>query len=99
MEYRTARLNCEEKKSTGKFIKYLLFCTGESMTTLPVEHPSPDASSASVQCVGPAPGLAVLPQSARSPTPSPNSGGISVVTCCQCPTAKVKVEAGIGMVT
>lgn len=85
-----AGVNCEEKY-IGKLIKYLLFCNGE-----PVEHPCPDTSSASVQCLGPALSLAVSPQSAPSPTPS---AGVSAVTCCQCPTAKVKVEAGIGMVT
>lgn len=98
MEYRRARLNCEEKKSIGKLIKYLLLYSAEPVP-LPEEHPSPDTSPAWVQCVGPAPSLAVSPRSACSPTPSPDCGGISAVTCCQCPTAKVKVEAGIGMVT
>lgn len=96
MEYYRARWR---QKPIGKLIKYLPSCNGEPVTILAVEHPSPDTGPASVQCLGPARSVAVLPQSAPSPTPSPDSGGISAVTCCQCPTAKVNVEAGIGMVT
>lgn len=80
-------------------IKYLPVLSGESCTTSLVELPSPDIRSVSVQSPSPATSLAVLPQSVLSLTPASNAGGISAVTWCQWPTAKVKVEAGMGMVT
>lgn len=89
----------QEEKNTGKIIKYLPVWTEEAFTTSPEQLPSPDTGSASVHAAHPAPGLAVLLQSVLSLTPLSTAGGISAVTWHQWPTAKVKVEAGMGIVT
>ena len=80
-------------------IIYLPVWYGEPFTGLLEELPSPDTSPASVQSPDTSPGLAVLPQSVLFLTSPSNAGGISAVTWHQWPTAKVKVEAGMGIVT
>lgn len=90
----------EEEKGTQKeqIIKYLPVLSGEPFATL-LELPSPDIRSASPNSAGPASSLAALLRAALSLNPRSNVGAFSAVTWCQWPTAKVKVEAGMGIVT
>lgn len=93
----------EEEKGTQKeqIIKYLPVLSGEPFATL-LELPSPDIRSASPNSAGPASSLAALLRSSNlrlSLNPRCNVGAFSAVTWCQWPTAKVKVEAGMGIVT